>query len=172
MLNNGELHNLHGNGRGNYAAIATSSILNKGVTSLGHDAVGVFLAVEHAHWLGGILEGAVVLVNNHLSYHCCTRFVDATASELALHCLLQMITNVALGHGTALGERHCGSATAIVGAVLKREVYHTHLWTVAMANYHVISFLNEVNDGRGSAFYQFELLLRSLAQGVTTQSYN
>ena len=106
LLHDGQLNDLDGDGRGNDAAVATAGILDKGVTGLGDDAVGVLLAVEHANGLGRLLESVVVLVNNHLGHHGGTGLVDATASQLALDGLLQVITDVTLGHGTTLGERH------------------------------------------------------------------
>ena len=146
LLHDGQLHDLDGDGRGHHTAVAAASILDKGVTRLGHDAVGVLLAVEHAHGLSGLLEGVVVLVNNHLGHDSGTGLVDATGSELALNGLLQVVTDVTLGHGATLWEGHGRRAATIVGRVLKGQVHHAHLGTVAVTDDHVIALLDEVHD--------------------------
>ena len=169
VLNHGKFHNLHRSGRGHHAAPSASGIFNKGVVGRCHDGFGFFFAVEHAHGFGGVLESGVVVVDHHLRYERDARFVDAAANQFATHCLLQVITNVALSHGATLGEGDARCATAILGRELECQVHHAHLRAIAVTDNHIVALLNEVYDGGSGSLDELELLFGRIAQGVSAQ---
>ena len=148
------LHDVKGLGGGNYLAVAAAGVLHHGVALLSGDTVGSGLIIEGSHGLGGVLEGGVILGNHGLGNDGGHRLGHAPGGQLVADGLLQMIADVALGHGAALGEGHIGLDGAGLGGGGKTKVNHAHLGAIAVGDDHLVALGDEVHDGFGSVVDQ------------------
>ena len=171
-LDAGLFHDIKGLGGGNDLAIAAAGVLYHGVTLLGGDAVRRLLVVEGAHGLGGILEGGVVLGHHGLGHDGGHRLVHAAAGQLVADGLLQVVADVALGHGAALREGHIGLDGLGLGSGGQAQIDHTHLGAVAVGDDHLVALGDQVHDGLGGFADQGQLLGGGAAQGVAAQRDN
>ena len=97
--------------------------------------------------------------------------MDAAGVQLGLDGLLQVIADVALGHGAALGERHIRGVAALVGGKLHGQVDHAHLGAVAVADDDLVAFFHQVHDGLGGLLHQLQLLFGGISKGVAPQRH-
>ena len=82
-----------------------------------------------------------------------------------------MISDVALSHGTTLGEGHERRIAPLVGGKLHSQVNHADLRAVAVTDDYLVAFFHKVDDRLGGALHQLKLLFRGLTQGVAAQRY-
>ena len=110
------LDDLLGLGGRHDAAPSAAGVLDEGhLGVLGHDLPCLLLGVERADGLGGVLERGVVGVALDLGDDGGGVPALVAAVHLAADALLQMVADVALGHGAALGQVHGGGADGVVG---------------------------------------------------------
>ena len=171
-LDAGLFHDVKGLGGGNDLAIAAAGVLYHGVTLLGGDAVRRLLVIKSAHGLGGVLEGGVVLGHHGLGHDGGHGLVHAAAGQLIADGLLQVIADVALGHGAALREGHIGLDGLGLGSGGQAQIDHTHLGAVAVGDHDFIACSDQVHDGLGGLGDQPELLSGGIAQCVAAQRDN
>ena len=88
--------------------------------------------------------------------------------HLAADALLQVITNVALGHGAALGQRHLGGADGIVGSG-EGVLDHADLRAVAVGDDDLVALLDETEEGMGGVAHGLDLLDGVVAEGVAAK---
>ena len=111
------LDDLLGIGGSDDATPAAAGILDEDLGGiLGHELLGLFLGVEGADRLGRVLERGIIRVALDLGDDGGGVPTLIALVHLAADALLQVITNVALGHGAALGQRHLGGTDGIVGS--------------------------------------------------------
>ena len=164
-----DLHDVHGLGGGHHLAVAPAGVLHHGIAPLPGDALRRLLIVEGAHGLGGVPESGVLRGDHHLGDHGGYRLGDMAAGQLVVNGLLEMVADVALGHGAALGEGHVRLDGAALGGGGKAQVDHAHLGAVAVGDDHLVAVGNQVHDGAGGLGDQMELLGGGAAQGVAAQ---
>ena len=168
-LDGGLLHDIHGLGGGDHLAIAAAGVLHHGIAPLGGNALGGLLVVEGAHGLGGMLEGGVILGHQGLGHHGGHALADAPGGQLVADGVLQVIADIALAHGAALGEGHVALDGAGLGGGGQAQVDHAHLGAVAVGHHYLVAGLDQVHNGTGGLGDQPELLLGGFAQGVAAQ---
>ena len=166
------LHDVKGLGRGNHLAVAAAGVLHHGVALFGGDAVGGLLVIESAHGLGGVLEGGVVLGDDGLGHDGGHGLVHAAAGQLVADGLLQVVADVALGHGAALRERHIGLDRLGLRRGAQTQVDHAHLGAVAVGDHHLIAGGDQIHDGLGGLGDETQLLGGGVAQRVAAQRDN
>ena len=85
--------------------------------------------------------------------------------HLAADALLQVITNVALGHGAALGQRHLGGTDGIVGSG-EGVLDHADLRAVAVGDDDLVALLDEAEEGMGGVAHGLDLLDGVVAEAL------
>ena len=163
------LHDVKGLGGGDHLAIAPAGVLHHGIALFGGDAVGGLLVIEGAHGLGGILEGGVVLGHHGLGDDGGHGLPDAPGGQLVADGLLQVIADIALGHGAALGEGHVSLDGAGLGGGGQAQVDHTHLGAVAVGYHHRVPGFHQIRNGLGGLLYRQHLFRQIFAQRVAAQ---
>ena len=88
--------------------------------------------------------------------------------HLAADALLQVITNVALGHGAALGQRHLGGADGVVGSG-EGILDHADLRAVAVGDDDLVTLLDETKECVGGVAHGLDLLDGVVAEGVAAK---
>ena len=88
--------------------------------------------------------------------------------HLAANALLQVITNVALGHGAALGQRHLGGTDGIVGSG-EGVLDHADLRAVAVGDDDLVALLDETEESVGGVAHGLDLLDGVVAEGVAAE---
>ena len=97
---------------------------------------------------------------------------DAAALHLVQDGLRQLVADVALAHGAALGKRHGRRLAVVRGGVVEGVVDHAHLRAVAVGDHHVDALGHHVHNVLGGVLHQFQLFLGRVAQGVAAQCYD
>ena len=172
LIDNVQLHDALGDRGGDDTAVAASGVLDEDEALFLGDLLGLFLRIEAADGLRRVLEAGVLLVNDDLRHDRGAFLLDAAALQLLLNGLLQMVADIALRHGAALGERHERRSAALVGGELHRQIDHADLRAVAVADDDFVALLYEVNDRAGGIADKFELLLGGLAKSISPESDN
>ena len=160
------LDDIHGLGGGDHLTPATTGVLHHGAATLGHDAVGGHLVIEGADGLGGVLEGRVVFIHQHLRDYGGHVLPEATGGQLIADGILQMVTDIALTHGATLREGHIRLDGAGLGGGREPQIDHAHLRAVAVGNDDLVAGGDEVHDGLSGQGHQLQLLGGGIAQGV------
>ena len=106
-----------------------------------------------------MLEGGVILGHQGLGHHGGHALADAPGGQLVADGVLQVIADIALAHGAALGEGHVALDGAGLGGGGQAQVDHAHLGAVAVGHHYLVAGLGD----------QPELLLGGFAQGVAAQ---
>ena len=171
-LDAGLFHDVKGLGGGNDLAIAAAGILYHGKALGGGDLIGLLLGVEGADGLGGLLESAVVLIDEDLGNDGGYRLIDAALGQLVADGVLQVVADITLGHSAALGEGHIALNGAGFGGCAHGEVDHTALGAVAVGDDDFVAGLDEVNDGLCGLGHELELLIGGVAEGVAAEGDN
>ena len=166
------LDNVNGLGGRNDTAIAAAGILYHGKALGGGDLIGLLLGVEGADGLGGLLESAVVLIDEDLGNDGGYRLIDAALGQLVADGVLQVVADITLGHSAALGEGHIALNGAGFGGCAHGEVDHTDLGAVAVGDDDFVAGLDEVNDGLCGLGHELELLIGGVAEGVAAEGDN
>ena len=117
-----------------------------------------------------MLEGGVALLHQHLGDHGGHVLGHAPRRQLVADGVLQVVANVALAHGPALGEGHVGLDGLRLGGGGEAQVDHAHLGAVAVGDDHLVALGDEIHDGLRGLRDQRELLVGGAAQGVAAQS--
>ena len=149
--------------------VAAAGILDHGVALFCGDAVGGLLVVERADGLGGMLEGGVSLVDEHLRHDGRDVLVHAAGGKLVADGVLQMIADIALTHRAALGEGHIGLDSLGLGSGGHAEVDHADLRAVAVGDDDLVALCDQINDGLGGFGDEGELLIGRVAQRVAAE---
>ncbi len=116
----------------------------------GGQLLGLLLAVEGAHRLGGVLEGLVLLVHQHPGDEGDGVLVDAPLLELVPEALLDHVTDEALGLRPAGVHGEGRQAVDLETSVMAQEVV-PHLGAVAMRDDDLVTRLYQVGDRHGGA---------------------
>ena len=156
-------------GGGNDLTVATAGILDHGVAFFGGDAVGGLLVVERADGLGGVLEGGVSLIDEHLRDDGGNVLVHLAGGKLVADGVLQVVTDVALAHRAALGEGHVGLDGPCLGGGGHAEVDHADLWAVAVGDDDLVALRDQVDDGLCGLGDKGKLLIGGAAQRVAAE---
>ena len=163
------LDDLLGVGGGDDAAPAAAGILDEDLGGvLGHELLGLLLGVEGADGLGRVLERGVVGVALDLGDDGGGMPTLIALVHLATNALLQVIANVALGHGAALGQRHLGGADGVVGSG-EGVLDHADLRAVAVGDDDLVALLDEAEEGVGGVAHGLDLLDGIVAESVATE---
>ena len=88
--------------------------------------------------------------------------------HLAADALLQVITNVALGHSAALGQRHLGGTDGIVGSG-EGVLDHADLRAVAVGDDDLVTLLNQAEKSMSGVAHGLDLLDGVVAEGVAAK---
>ena len=169
ILDGIELHDAHRRGRSHHLAPAAAGVLLERGARLVRKTHGLVFSKKRAHGLRGILERGVVRVDHRLGNERHRRAHDVATLELVQDGLGQLVADVSLAHGAALGQRH-GRRLAVMGVrVVERVLDHADLRPVAMGHDDVHALAHHVDDVRGGVLHQLELLLRRVAQGVAAE---
>ena len=88
--------------------------------------------------------------------------------HLAADALLQVIADVALGHGAALGQRHLGGADCVVGGG-EGVLDHADLRAVAVGDDDLVALLDQAEEGVGGVAHGLDLLNGVVAEGVAAK---
>ena len=172
LIDNVQLHDALGDRGGDDTAVAASGVLDKDKALFRGDFLGLFLRIEAADGLCRVLEAGVLLVNDDLRHDGGAFLLYAAVLQLLLNGLLQMVADIALRHGAALGERHERRSAALVGGELHRKVDHADLRAVAVADDDFVALLDEIDDRAGGIADKLELLLGGFAESVSPESDN
>ena len=156
-------------GGGNDLTVAAARVLDHRVALFRGDALGGLLIVERADGLGGMLEGGVSLVDEHLRHDRGNVLVHAAGGELIADGVLQMIADIALAHRAALGEGHVGLDGLGLSGGGHAEVDHADLRAVAVGDDDLVALRDQVDDGLGGLGDESELLIGSVAQRVAAE---
>lgn len=154
---------------GHDAAPTTAGVLDEGhLGVLGHDLAGLLLGVERADRLGGVRERGIIGVALDLGDDGGGVPALVTLVHLAADALLQVVANVALGHGAALGQIHGRGAD---GVVRRGEgvLNHADLRAVAVGDDDLVALLDEAQKGVSGVVDLLDLLGRGVAQGVAAE---
>ena len=163
------LDDLLGIGGSDDAAPAAAGILDEDLGGvLGHELLGLLLGVEGADGLGRVLERGVVGVALDLGDDGGGMPTLIALVHLATNALLQVIANVALGHGAALGQRHLGGADGVVGSG-EGVLDHADLRAVAVGDDDLVALLDEAEEGVGGVAHGLDLLDGIVAESVATE---
>ena len=119
--------------------------------------------------LGGVPERRVGRIHHGLRHDAGRGAHDAAALHVVQDCLRQLVADVALAHGAALGERHGRRLAVMRGGVVERVVDHADLRAVAVGDHDVDALGHHVHDVLGRVLHQLQLLLGRVAQGVAAQ---
>ena len=84
--------------------------------------------------------------------------------HLAADALLQVITDVALGHGAALGQRHLGGADGVVGSG-EGVLDHANLRAVAVGDDDLVALLDQAEESVSGVAHSLDLLNGVAAKG-------
>ena len=172
LIDNVQLNDALGDGGGNDTTVAAACVLNEDEAFFFGDLLGLFLGVEAADGLRGMLEAGILLIDDDLRHDGRTFLIYAAVLQLMLNSLLKMIADVALRHCAAFGEGHERGVPALVRGELHREVYHADLRAIAVADDDLIALLDEVYDGAGGIADKLKLLLGGFAKRVSPESDN
>ncbi len=163
------LDDLLGIGGGDDATPAAAGILDEDLGGiLGHELLGLLLGVEGADRLGRVLERGVVGIALDLGDDGCGVPALIALVHLAADALLQVIADVALGHGAALGQRHLGGADGVVGGG-EGVLDHADLRAVAVGDDDLVALLDETEEGVGGVAHGLDLLDGVVAEGVAAE---
>ena len=134
-----------------------------------HPAV-FFFGHESTDGLGRVLERLIIRVHLDLSKHGGHALLDAAVQQFFPQRVLQVITDVALAHGHAYGQR-TGNVLLRLGAGQLGHglLDHAHLGAVSVGDDDLMSFFNQVDDGFGSLLYGDHLLREIAAQSIAAQ---
>ena len=116
-----------------------------------------------------MLEGGVGLVDEHLRDDGGDVLGHAAGGELVADGVLEVIADVALAHGAALGEGHIGLDGLGLGGGGHAEVDHADLGTVAVSDDDLVALRDQVDDGLGGLGDESELLIGGVAQRVAAE---
>ena len=133
LIDNVQLHDALGDRRGDDTAVAASGVLNEDEAFFLGDLLGLFLRIEAADRLRRVLEAGVLRQRRPASRRW-RILLHAAALQLLLNGLLQVVADIALRHGAALGERHERRSAALAGGELHCQVDHADLRAVAVAD--------------------------------------
>ena len=164
------LDDLLGLGRGDDATVATAGVLDELHVGVGGLlGVSLLLGEEGADGLGGVLERGILGVDLDLG----DDGGDVPALVLLVHGsadgLLQVVADVALGHGAALGEVHARDLG--VGLVGEGEglLDHADLRAVAVGDDDLVTLLDDLEQRGSSGADALDLLLGGVAEGVAAE---
>ena len=163
-------NDVDGLGRGNDLTVAAACVLDHGVALFLCDAFCRFLVVERADGLRRLLEGGIVLRDEHLRDDGRHILVHPARGKLVADGVLEVVADVALAHGAALRERHVGLDGAGLCGGGHTEIDHADLRAVAVRNDDLVAFGDQIDDGLRGLAHQRELLSRRIAQGVAAES--
>src|SRR6516165_8608126 len=104
-LNGWEFNDLLGSRGGNNPAVTPLSILYQMPAERGVPPLGFFPGIEGPHRLGGIVEGGVTRRDQNLGHHRDHRTPYPMAPQSFRQCLLQQVSDAALGFGDAGVQR-------------------------------------------------------------------
>ena len=93
----------------------------------------------------------------------------AAGGELVADGVLEVIADVALAHGAALGEGHIGLDGLGLGGGGHAEVDHADLGTVAVSDDDLVALRDQIDDGLCGLGDEGELLVGGVAQRVAAQ---
>ena len=116
-----------------------------------------------------MLEGRVGLVHEHLRDDGGDVLGHAAGGELVADGVLEVIADVALAHGAALGEGHIGLDGLGLGGGGHAEVDHADLRAIAVGDDDLVALRDQVDDGLGGLGDESELLIGSVAQRVAAE---
>ena len=163
------LDDLLGIGGSDDATPAAAGILDEDLGGiLGHELLGLLLGVEGADRLGRVLERGIIRVALDLGDDGGGVPTLIALVHLAADALLQVITNVALGHGAALGQRHLGGTDGIVGSG-EGVLDHADLRAVAVGDDDLVTLLDETKESVGGVAHGLDLLDGVVAEGVAAK---
>ena len=163
------LDDLLGIGGGDDATPAAAGILDEDLGGiLGHELLGLLLGVEGADRLGRVLERGIVGIALDLGDDGGGVPTLVALVHLAADALLQVIADVALGHGAALGQRHLGGADGVVGGG-EGVLDHADLRAVAVGDDDLVALLDEAEEGMGGVAHGLDLLDGVVAEGVAAK---
>ena len=117
-----------------------------------------------------MLERRVVGVDGHLREHGGDVQPRAAAVQLLADEVLEVVADVALGHGDAHRKRHDVAALVLAAIGGEGALDHAHLRAVAVGDDQLIALLNEVGDGLGGDVDGVHLFVKILTQRVAAQS--
>ena len=165
------LHDLQRRGRGDHAAVASPRVLLEDPALFPRDGLRLLAAVKTADRLAGVLKGRVLRVHDHLRHDAEHLPRQAAAAQLIVQRLLQMIADIALGHGGALREGKGRKARLFTGGEIHRRVDHADLRAVAVADDQLMPLRDHVRDHDGGAAHRRDLIGRALTQSVAAQGH-
>ena len=163
------LDDLLGIGGGDDATPAAAGILDEDLGGiLGHELLGLLLGIEGADRLGRVLERGIIRVALDLGDDGGGVPTLIALVHLAADALLQVIADVALGHGAALGQRHLGGADGVVGSG-EGVLDHADLRAVAVGDDDLVALLDEAEESVGGVAHGLDLLDGVVAEGVAAK---
>ena len=165
-------HDVKGLGRGHDLPVAAAGVLYHGIAFFSGDALGGLLIIKSAHGLGRILESGVVGGDDGLGHDGGHGLIHAAAGQLVADRLLQVIPDIALGHGAALREGHVGLDSAGLCRGAQTQIDHTHLRAVAVRHDHLVACGDQIHNRLGGLGNQMQLLGCGVAQRVAAQCDN
>lgn len=156
--------------RGGHDATPTAAgILDEGhLGVLGHDLAGLLLGVERADRLGGVRERGVVGVALDLGDDGGGMPALVALVHLAADALLQVVANIALGHGAALGQIHGRGADGVVRRG-ESVLDHTDLRAVAVGDDDLVALLDQAQQRMRGVVDLLDLLGRGVAQRIAAE---
>ena len=157
-------------GRGDHPAVSAAGIFDDVVAAFGHHLVGFLLGHESTDGLGRVLERLIIRVHLNLSKHGGHALLDAPVQQFFPQRVLQVITDVALAHGHAYGQR-TGNVLLRLGAGQLGHglLDHAHLGAVSVGDDDLVSFFDQIDDSLGSLLHGDHLLREIAAQSVAAQ---
>ena len=121
--------------------------------------------------LVGFFEGGIRCVNFDLRDQCHHIFRQPPGMELTGNGVLEMVADIVLTHGAALGERYLRLDNAVGGAVAQPEIDHADLRAVAVSNDQLMTLCNKIDDRFGGVADLRFLFFRRIAESIPAQRY-
>ena len=165
-------HHIHRKGGGDDLAPAAAGVLLEYARGICRRILfGFCFGIESADRLGGVLEGGIRRVNFDLRDQRHHIFCQTLGMELMGNGVLEVVANIALTHGAALGERYLRLDNAVGGAVAQPEIDHADLRAVAVGNDQLMTLCNKIDDRFGGVADLRFLFFRRIAESIPAQCY-
>ena len=156
----------------NDLTVTASGVLDHRISLFLMDLVSLFLCIESADRLGGMLERRILLIDKNLCHNGRDGLFDSALHQLVADTVLKMISDISLAHRTALRKRHRGFDGACFSSCGHSEVNHANLRSVPVRDDNVVPGFDKINDRRRSSFNEFQLLRGRIAESVSAKSDN
>ena len=153
-----------------HAAIASAGVLDEleGRVLLGL-RLSLLLREEGADGLGGVLEARVIGVDLDLGHDGCHVPLPARLVHLRAEPLLEVVADIALAHGAALGKVHDGNLGVLRGGDGERLLDHAHLGAVPVGDDDLGVLVDDAEKRGRRGADALDLLLGRVSEGVAPE---